>query len=150
MRRSVFAVAVALGGGLAGSAAEPSRGGGQIQMLIARVDGDKLTTSDVRTQTRPVTVTDKDGGTKSVQVTETVTTTVGRDLKMLRASGPDGKEISAADLKSKLGDGGPVVLLTGPLDADWRKKFKAGTVFVEYVAAKEQKPGDEKKPGAKN
>jgi hypothetical protein len=145
MRRSMIAMAAAVFAAGVSVAAEPTKGGGSIQMLVAKVDGDTLATSESRQVTRMVNVTDAGGGTKTIPVTETVTTVTARGLKMLRASGPDGKEISHADLKSKLGDGGPVVFLTGPLDAEWRKKFKAGTVFVEYVAPKDEKKGEEKK-----
>jgi hypothetical protein len=108
-------------------------------MLVAKIDGDKLTSTAVNTVTRTVVVTDQDGGTKTIPVTETHTTTTARDLKMLRATDADGKEIPAADLKARLKDGGLVAFLSGPLDADWRKKFKSGVVFVEYAPPKEEK-----------
>jgi hypothetical protein len=127
-------------------AAEPSKGGGSVQMLLAKIEGDKLTTTTTTPITRTVVATDKDGGTRTIQVKETTTTVTARDLKALRFSGPDGKEIPADDVKAKLRDGGPVVFLSGPLDADWRTKFKATAVFVEYIVpTEEEKKGEEKK-----
>lgn len=128
------------------SAADVPTGGGQVQMLIARVDGDQLTTMSTTTQTRQVVASDADGGTIAVPVTETVTTTIARELKLLKATDRAGKEVPTADLKSRLGSGGPIVFLTTPLDADWRKKFKPNTLFVEYVAPKaDAKKVEEKK-----
>ena len=129
------------------TAAEPSKGGGAVQMLIAKVDGDKLTTTATNTYTRSVIVTDADGGTKTIQVKEETSTTTARELKALRFTGSDGKEIPADEVRAKLKDGGPVVFLSAPLDADWRKKFKAAAVFVEYTMPKEEKKPEEEKKG---
>lgn len=127
------------------------KGGGTIQMLIAKVEGDKLVTSTSSETPRTVTVTSKDGSeTKTITVTETTTTTVARDLKYLRASGPDGKEVPAAEWKDRLKGGGLVVFLTGSLDPSWKAKFKKGTLFVEYAAPDEEPAkGDATKPADK-
>jgi hypothetical protein len=118
-------------------AADPPKPGGQVQMLVARIDGDKLLSSTSQAIQKTVNVTDKDGNPKAVQVTEVVTTTVARELKTLKASDTDGKEVAAADLKSRLKDGGLVVFLDGPLPDEWRKRFKSSVLFVEYAAPKE-------------
>jgi hypothetical protein len=143
MFRSVFAAAMALTPLLA-SAAEPTKPSGRIEMLIATIDGDKLTSTAVSPVTKSVTFIDKDGNTKAISVTETITTTTARELKFLKATDTDGKEIPVADLKTRLKNGGLVVFLTGPLDPDWRKKFKSGVVFVEYTAPKEEKSEEKK------
>lgn len=119
--------------------ADAPKPGGQVQMMIAKIDGDKFVTSTTSEQMRTVTVTDADGVTKTLQVKELVTTTTTTELKILKATNTDGKEIPTADLKSRLKDGGPVVFLGGPLDAEWRKKFKGSTVFVEYTVPKNAK-----------
>ena len=135
--RCVLVPLCLLAGGLA--PADPPKPGGQVQMMIAKIDGDKFVTSTTNEHTRGVTVTDADGGTKTIQVKEMVTTTTARELKVLKATNTDGKEIPAGDLKSRLKDGGLVVFLSGPLDAEWRKKFKGNTVFVEYTVPKDEK-----------
>lgn len=148
MRLMLCLAAFGLSAALSIAADDPPKGGGTVQMLLAKIDGDKLVTSTSSTTTRPVTVTDKDG-TKTITVTETTTTSVARELKNLRATGPDDKELAAADFKEKLKSGGLVVFCTTPLDPTWKAKFKPGTLFVEYAAAKEESKTDEKKPEEK-
>lgn len=149
MRLLLCLAVVGLTATLSFAADDPPKGGGTVQMLIAKIDGDKLVTSTSSTVTRSVTVSDKDG-TKTIPVTETTTTSTARELKNLRATGPDDKEVAAADLKDKLKDGGLVVFCTTPLDPTWKAKFKPNTLFVEYAAPKDEpKPEDkkgEKKP----
>jgi hypothetical protein len=125
-------------------AADPPKGGGTVQMLIARIDGDKLVTSATTQIPRAVAVSDP-AGPKSITVTETVTTSTARELKYLKATGTDDKEVPAAEFKAQLKDGGLVVFLTAPLDPSWKAKFKKGTLFVEYAAPKEEKKDEEKK-----
>lgn len=137
--RSVLTVACLTFGGV--WAADPPKPGGTVQMLVAKVEGDRLVSSTSSQQSRTVSVTDKDGNPKTVQVMETVTTTTARELKLLKATDADEKEVSAADLKARLKDGGLVVFLDGPLPAEWRKRFKSSVLFVEYAAPKD----DEKK-----
>ncbi len=139
MRRAAALLAVVFA--LPALAADPPKPGGVVQMLVARIDGDKLTSSTSSTIQKAVTVTDKDGNPKTIQVTETITTTTARELKTLKATDTDDKEVSAADLKARLKDGGLVVFLDGPLPAEWRKRFKSSVLFVEYAAPKD----DEKK-----
>lgn len=122
---------------------DPPKGGGTVQMLIAKVEGDKLVTSTTSQIQRAVTVTDKDGA-KTITITETNTTSTARELKYLRATDVDDKEVPAADFKDRLKDGGLVVFLNSPLDPTWKAKMKKGTLFVEYAAPKEEKK-DEKK-----
>jgi hypothetical protein len=120
---------------------DPPKGGGTVQMLLGKVEGDKLVTSSVSQIPRAVAV-----GDKMITVNETVTTSTARELKYLKATGIDDKEISAADLKERLKDTAPVVFLNSPLDATWKAKFKKNTLFVEYAAPKEEeKKGEEKK-----
>lgn len=145
MRSLLCLAAVGLSAALSFAADDPPKGGGTVQMMIARIDGDKLVTTTSSTTTRSVTVTDKDG-TKTIPVTETTTTSVARELKNLRATGPDDKEIAAAEFKDKLKDGGLVVFCATPLDPTWKAKFKPGTMFVEYAAAKEEPKKDQPKP----
>jgi hypothetical protein len=135
--RCVLVFLCLLAGGLA--FADTPKPGGQVQMMIAKIDGDKFVTSTTSEVTRTVTVTEADGATKTLQVKEMVTTTTARELKILKATNNDGKVIPTADLKSRLKDGGLVVFLSGPLDAEWRKKFKGSTVFVEYTVPKDEK-----------
>lgn len=121
------------------------KGGGTVQMLVAKVDGDKLVTSTGNQIQRSVTVTDG-GTTKVITVTETITTSTARELKFLKATGTDDKEVPAAEFKDRLKGGGLVVFLTAPLDATWKAKFRKGTLFVEYTAPKDdEKKGEEKK-----
>lgn len=132
------------------AADDPPKGGGAVQMLIAKIDGDKLVTTTTTQVPRAVTITDKDG-TKTITVNETNTVSTARDLKYLKATGTDDKEIPAADFKEKLKNGGLVVFLNTPLDPTWKAKFKPGTVFVEYAAPKDEpkkdEPKDDKKDG---
>lgn len=122
---------------------DPPKGGGAVQMLLAKVEGDRLVTSSSNQIQRAVVV-----GDKTITVTETVTTSTGRELKFLKATGVDDKEVPAADLKERLKDTSPVVFLSAPLDPTWKAKFKKGTLFVEYAAPKEEeKKGEEKKEG---
>ncbi len=145
MRRMLFVAAIALFAAPAPAADDPPKGGGTVQMLIAKIDGDALVTSSSVQQQRAVSVTDKDG-TKTITVTETITTSTARELKFLKATGPDDKEVPAADLKERLKDGGLVVFLNAPLDPTWKAKFKKGTLFVEYAAATKEEPKkDDKK-----
>jgi hypothetical protein len=123
------------------AAADPPKPGGVVQMLVAKIDGDKLVSSTSAQSPRTVNATDKDGNPKTIQVMETVTITTARELKLLKATDADGKEVSASDLKARLKDGGLVVFLDGPLPAEWRKRFKSSVLFVEYDALKD----DEKK-----
>lgn len=143
MRRLLFAAAVLLFAAPAG-ADDPPKGGGTVQMLLAKIEGDSLVTSSSVQRPVAVSVTDKDG-TKTITVTETITTSTSRELKYLKATGPDDKEIPAADLKERLKGGGLVVFLNAPLDPTWKAKFKKGTLFVEYTAAKEEPKKDEPK-----
>ncbi len=124
-------------------AADPPKGGGTVQMLIAKVEGDKLVTSTSTQIQRAVTVTDKDGA-KAITVTETNTTSTARDLKNLRVTDLEDKEVSAADFKDRMKDGGLVVFLNAPLDPTWKAKMKKGVLFVEYAAPKEEPKKDEK------
>jgi hypothetical protein len=113
------------------------KGGGTVQMLIAKVDGDNLVTSTSTQMQRTVSVT-SGGETKAFNVTETVTTSTARQLKYLKATGTDDKEVPAAEFKDRLKDGGLVVFLNAPLDPTWKAKFKKGTLFVEYTAPKDE------------
>lgn len=122
---------------------DPPKGGGTVQMLIAKVEGDKLVTSTTSQVQRAVTVTDKDGA-KTITITETNTTSTARDLKYLKATDVDDKEVSAADFKDRLKDGGLVVFLNSPLDPTWKAKMKKGTLFVEYTAPKDDKKEEKK------
>jgi hypothetical protein len=143
MRRLLLAAVLALFAAPA-FADDPPKGGGLVQMLLAKVEGDALVTSSSVQQPRAVTVTDKDG-TKTITVTETITTSTSRELKFLKATGPDDKEVPPADLKERLRGGGLVVFLNAPLDPSWKAKFKKGTLFVEYTVAKEEPKKDEPK-----
>ena len=136
MRRAAFLAALFAWPAVA---ADPPKPGGTVQMLVARIDGDKLVSSTSSPQTRTVSVTDKDGNPKTIQVLETVTITTARELKLLKATDVDDKEVSAADLKARLKDGGLVVFLDGPLPAEWRKRFKSSVLFVEYDPLKDEK-----------
>lgn len=138
MPRAVFLAALFA---LPAVAADPPKPGGTVQMLVARIDGDKLVSSTSAQVPRTIHLTDKDGNPKTIQVLETVTTTTAREIKNLKATDTDGKEVSAADLKTRLKDGGPVVFLDAPLPVEWRKRFKGSVLFVEYAAPKD----DEKK-----
>lgn len=144
MRRVLFVAVIALFAAPAPAADDPPKGGGMVQMLIAKIDGDTLVTSTSVQQQRSVAVTDKDG-TKTITVTETITTSTARELKFLKATDQDDKEIPAADLKERLKGGGLVVFLNTPLDPTWKAKFKRGTLFVEYTVAKEEPKKEEKK-----
>lgn len=143
MRRLLFLAAVLLAAPV--WADDLPKGGGTVQMMIAKIDGDKLVTSTSTAVPKTVSVTD--GGTSKVfNVTETVTTSTARELKYLKATGTDDKEVPAAEFKDRLKDGGLVVFLNAPLDATWKAKFKKGTLFVEYAAPKDdEKKGEEKK-----
>jgi len=122
---------------------DPPKGGGTVQMLIAKVEGDKLVTSTSNPVTRSVTVSDKEGP-KAITVTEMIITSTARDLKYLKATGIDDKEVPTAEVKDRLKDGGLVVFLNSPLDATWKAKFKKGTLFVEYTSPKEEKKDGDK------
>ena len=120
---------------------DPPKGGGTVQMLLAKVEGDKLVTSSTSQSLRAIAV-----GDKTITVTETTTTSTARELKYLKATGIDDKEVPTAEVKERLKDTSPVVFLNAPLDPTWKAKFKKGTLFVEYAAPKdEEKKGDEKK-----
>jgi hypothetical protein len=143
MRRLLFLAAVLVAAPV--WADDLPKGGGTVQMMVAKIDGDKLVTSTSTAVPKTVSVTD--GGTSKVfNVTETVTTSTARELKYLKATGTDDKEVPAAEFKDRLKDGGLVVFLNAPLDATWKAKFKKGTLFVEYAAPKDdEKKGEEKK-----
>ncbi|MCU0703461.1 MAG: hypothetical protein MUF18_05735 [Fimbriiglobus sp.] len=121
-------------------AADPPKGGGSVQMIVAKIEGERFMTSTTVSQPRVVPT-----GDRSITVTETTTTTVARELKYLKATDPDDKEIPADELKSRLKEPSPVVFLNTPLDPTWKAKFKRGTIFVEYAAPKEEPKKDEKK-----
>ncbi len=135
--RSLLAAAAVLLALPALAADDPPKGGGTVQMLIAKVDGDNLVTTSSSTLPRSVTVKDGDQQ-KTITVTETNSTSTGRPLKNIRATDTEDKEIPAADFKDKMKSGGLVVWMNSPLDATWKAKFKRGTVFAEYVAAKDE------------
>ncbi len=141
--RLLFSAAVALLSACAVRADDPPKGGGTVQMLIAKVEGDKLVTSTTSQVQRQVTVTDKEGA-KTITITETNVTSTARDLKYLKATDIDDKEVSAADFKDRLKDGGLVVFLNTPLDPTWKAKMKKGVLFVEYTAPKEEKKEEKK------
>mgnify|MGYP000926765699 CR=1 FL=1 len=122
---------------------DPPKGGGTVQMLIAKVEGDQLVTSTTSQFPRTVTVAGKDGPT-TITVTETNTTSIARELKFLKFTDAEDKEVTSADAKERLKGGGLVVFLTSPLDPTWKAKMKKGTLFVEYAAPTEEKK-DEKK-----
>lgn len=146
MPRSVPAIALLVLAALVARADDPPKSGGQVQMLLAKIDGDKLVTTSTSQLTRSVTVRERGGdGMKTIQVTETNTTTLSRELKLLRATDTNDKDISTDDLKAKLKETTPVVFLTTPLDLDWKKKFKSGTVFLEYTEpVKDEKKAETK------
>ena len=109
-----------------------------VQFVVATVKDDKLTyeTAQPYTFTEYVDVTRQVNGqtvTEKVPVTKTAERKVthARPLSELKATGADGKEIPAADLKEKLKAGGPVVLATAPVTDEWRKLFKPDTLFLE-------------------
>lgn len=122
---------------------EPPKGGGTVQMLIAKIEGDKLVTSNTSQQQRMVTVQEKEGP-KAITITETITTSTARELKYLKATGTDDKEVPVGEFKDRLKDGGLVVFLNAPLDPTWKAKFKKGTLFVEYTSPKEEKKEKDK------
>lgn len=127
------------------AADDPPKGGGTAQMLLAKIDGDQLvTTSSNPPLARTLVVADG----KTITVTETTTTSTTRELKYLRFSGPDDKEVPLADAKDRLKSRPDVVFTATPLDPSWKAKFKAGTLFVEYAAPREEKK-DEKKEDKK-
>ncbi len=138
MRSVIAAIAAVVFAFPAPAADDPPKGGGTVQMLIAKVEGDKLVTSTSTQVQRAVTVTDKDGS-KAITVTETNTTSTARELKNLRVTDIEDKEVPAADFKDRLKDGGLVVFLTAPLDPTWKAKMKKGVLFVEYAMPKEEK-----------
>lgn len=89
--------------------------------------------------TEKVTVTEIANGrpvTRTVDVTtyKVVMKTIETKLKDLKATGSDGKAIPGDELEKKLKDGGTLVMHVGKLDAEARKVFKDGTVFVEQAA----------------
>jgi uncharacterized protein YqgV (UPF0045/DUF77 family) len=56
---------------------------------------------------------------------------IASPLDQVKATTADGKELAAADLKKRLDGGKPVVLLDGPLPAEWKGLFTSDAVFVE-------------------
>lgn len=123
------------------AADDPPKGGGAAQMLLAKIDGDLLVTTTTNPPL-PRTIAVADG--KTITVTETITTSTARELKYLRFSGPDDKEVPLADAKDRLKSRPDVVFTVTPLDPSWKAKFKAGTLFVEYAAPREEKKEDKK------
>ena len=75
---------------------DPPKGGGQVQLLVAKVEGDKLVTSTTTQFQRAVSVTDKDGA-KAITVTETNVTSTARELKFLKATDTEDKAKQIAD-----------------------------------------------------
>ena len=127
---------------------ELPKGGGSVQMVLAKIEGEQFIVTTETKQTRKVVVAEKDGDeikTKTIDVTETISNSVARDLKVLKASGPDDKPLTLDEFKAHFKGGGTGVFLTSPLDPSWKKKFKRGTVFVEYTAPKEAPKKDEPK-----
>jgi hypothetical protein len=109
-----------------------------IQLIVATLKDDKL----VYVVTQRATVTEYEAQTRTengrtvtvmvpVQKEVDQKVTLAKPMSELKATGTTGKEVPAADLKEKLKAGVPVVLLSGPLDPEWRVLFKTGTVFLE-------------------
>ena len=147
MRFALPFLALAVGG-FACADDELPKGGGNIQMVLAKIEGDQFIVTTETKQTRRVIVAEKDGDeikTKTIDVTETISNSVSRDLKNLKATGPDDKEMTVEEFKAHFKGGSTGVFLTAPLDPSWKKKFKRGTVFVEYAAPKEAPKKDSPK-----
>lgn len=142
MRRLLAVLAFALA--LPALAADPPKGldtRATVTIVHATIQDGKIQVTDyvARQVQEQVTVNEKQGD-KVVPVTKTVTRTVmtpvtsSLAVKDVKVTGTDGKAIPAADLEKKLKDGGPVVLVAGPLGEDTRKVFKDGTVFIDQSA----------------
>lgn len=115
--------------------------GGPFSMMLAKIEGDKLLSQTSSTISKNVLVAATDGTTKSLLVKEEITTTTARDLKLIRATSNDDKEIAPADLAKMLRDTSPVFFLHKPLSAELKAKFKQNAVFIEYA---EPKPVEKK------
>lgn len=123
-----------------GPPAMPAMPGGMMLLNVVKVkvkDGGLVQQETVMVPVQEtVTVTEVVNGqqvTKEVAVTKVVTKTMERTTKLkdLKASGADGKAISADDLEKKLKDGSTVVMVMGKLSDDQRKVFKDDTIFIE-------------------
>jgi hypothetical protein len=110
--------------------------GGPFSMLLVKIDGEKLVSQTTTTITKNVVVAGPDGTTKNIPVKEDLTTTTSRDLKLIRATGNDDKDIATADLAKMLKDTTPVFFLQKPMSADLKAKFKRTAIFLEYTEPK--------------
>jgi hypothetical protein len=131
-------IALALVSSVVVAADPPKKPALPIQLIVASLKDDKL----IYEVTQKVKVTEYISQNRTVNgrtITEMVPVqkevdqrvTLARPMSELKATGTNGKEVSAADLKEKLKANVPVVLLSGPLDPEWRVLFKTGTVFLE-------------------
>lgn len=118
----------------------PAMPGGMMMLNVVKVkvkDGGLVQQDTVMVPvTKTVEVEQEVNGQKvkkQVPVTEYVIKTEERSTKLkdVKASGVDGKAISADDLEKKLKDGTTVVMTFGKLSDDQRKVFKDDTIFME-------------------
>ncbi len=114
------------------------KGSATVQLAVASVIDDKLTYELTVTNTLMENRTEeREQGGRKVFVTVQVPRTVeekrvyASPLDKVKVTTADGKELAAADLKKRLDGGKPVVLLAGPLPAEWKGLFAADAVFVE-------------------
>lgn len=138
MRLSLCVFAVAAG---VATADDLPKGGGHATTARVKVEGDRLVSIERSQVVRKLVVTDRNGGEEKervIDVTTTYTSTVSRELKNLRLTDVDDKDIPLADIKTRFKDEGYVVWLRSPLDASWKKKFRADAVFVEVAFAVSQ------------
>ena len=106
------------------------KGGGVVGTMRVQVEGDRLLVVTKSEGVRKLTVTDRNGGEEKERVIEvktTSTSTEARELKHLRISGTDDKDIPLADFKERFKAEGYVVWLESPLDPTWKAKFRNDT-----------------------
>jgi len=120
-------------------------GGADINMVLAKVDGEQLVIIKTEKYSCIYPVLGKDGTIKSVTVPEEQTTTVSRSLKYLKATDPANKPIPMADVKRLLSKPGPVFVLSKPMDAAFKAKFKPGSILLEYAEPEADAPKPDKK-----
>ena len=116
--------------------AEPDTGDGLISMMMVKIDANKLLSQVNSKVTKYIVIVGTDGKKKTMEIEEDVSTITFHDLKMIRATNNDDREISPDALAIRLKVTTPVFFLQQPLSADMKAKFKKTSIFLEYVELK--------------
>ena len=104
--------------------AEPVPGDGPISMMMVKVDGEKLLSQVNSKVTKYIVIVGSDSKKKTIEIEEDVSTITFHDLKKIRATNNDDREISPDVLANRLKVTTPVFFLQQPLSADVKAKFK--------------------------